>query len=316
MVPVREGKCNESFPTWRLPALSQTWGPMVPSCTVVFYKAGWNGYKLTKRKDNSLGGQYAELGNSRVTCNQRGEPLTFLCHSWFERSSTNAWTRKIFTNPFYLKKAQQLEPKLYVGDIIEKTNPIVIPDSEETLMLAEESRSKMLLKQKDPIMLEKKVNTTPVDYARLNQLSQDFNSMISTEPTLSRRPTIVDVPKELPKVSMVNTSLKNLKHHLAGFDVVVKERTTPTAIIEGSWGDNYVLNQSAPSFDQLFKLNELEAQSQEKDTVIKKLKERIKSLSEKQNEDMIKKDLEEIETINIELDHRVTKLIAENEHLK
>ncbi|GJX89630.1 hypothetical protein Tco_0341644 [Tanacetum coccineum] len=72
-----------------------------------------------------------------------------------------------FQKNFYLKKAQQLEPKLYVGDIIEKTNVIVIPDSEETLMLAEESRSKMLLKQNDPIMLEKKVNTTPVDYAAL-----------------------------------------------------------------------------------------------------------------------------------------------------
>ncbi|GKC87841.1 hypothetical protein Tco_1148490 [Tanacetum coccineum] len=35
---------------------------------------------------------------------------------------------------------------------------------------------------------------------------------------------------------MVNTSLKKLKHHLAGFDMVVKERTTPTAITEGSWG--------------------------------------------------------------------------------
>ncbi|GKA35430.1 retrovirus-related pol polyprotein from transposon TNT 1-94 [Tanacetum coccineum] len=65
-------------------------------------------------------------------------------------------------------KAQQLEPKLYVGDIIEKTYPIVIPDSEETLMLAEESRSKMLLKPKEPMMLEKKVITTPVDYAVLN----------------------------------------------------------------------------------------------------------------------------------------------------
>ncbi|GJR13771.1 hypothetical protein Tco_0796423 [Tanacetum coccineum] len=52
---------------------------------------------------------------------------------------------------------------------------------------------------------------------------------------------LVDPPKlrfqkELPKVSMVNTSLKKLKYHLAGFDVVVKERTTPTAITEGSWG--------------------------------------------------------------------------------
>ncbi|GJT90773.1 integrase, catalytic region, zinc finger, CCHC-type containing protein [Tanacetum coccineum] len=80
--------------------------------------------------------------------------------------------------------------------------------------------------------------------------------------------------------------------------------------------DNSVSNQSAPSFDQLFELNQLKSQSQEKDTVIKKLKERIKSLSGKMNEDKIKKDLEEIETINIELDHRVSKLIAENEHLK
>ncbi|GJY08911.1 hypothetical protein Tco_0377096 [Tanacetum coccineum] len=160
-----------------------------------------------------------------------------------------------FQNPFYLKKAQQLEPKLYDGNVIKNTSAIVIPDSEETLMLAEESRSKMLLKQKDPMMLEKKVNTTPVDYNVLNQLSQDFetrfvpqtelsaeqafwsqNSMNSLEPTLSSRPTKVEVLKELPKVSMVNTSLKKLKHHLAGFDVVVKERTTTTAITEGSWG--------------------------------------------------------------------------------
>nr|GFA76114.1 hypothetical protein [Tanacetum cinerariifolium] len=56
--------------------------------------------------------------------------------------------------------------------------------------------------------------------------------------------------------------------------------------------------------------------SQKKDMVIKKLKERIKPLSGNMKEEKIKKKLEEIETINIELDHRVTKLIAENEHLK
>nr|GEU82176.1 reverse transcriptase domain-containing protein [Tanacetum cinerariifolium] len=160
-----------------------------------------------------------------------------------------------FQNPFYLKKAQQLEPKLYDGNVIEKTSAIVSLDSEETLMLAEESRLKILLKQKDPMMLEKKVNTTPLDYAVLNQLSQHFktrfvpqtklydeqafwsqNSVNSLEPTLYSTPTKVEVPKELPKVSMVNTSLKKLKHHLAGFDVVVKERTTATAITEGSLG--------------------------------------------------------------------------------
>ncbi|GKF43428.1 hypothetical protein Tco_0129980 [Tanacetum coccineum] len=110
----------------------------------------------------------------------------------------------------------------------------------------------MLLKQQDPMVLEKKVNTTPVDYAALNQLSQDFekqfvpqtelsaeqafwsqNSMNSSDPSSSYGPTKVEVPKELSKVSMVNTCLKKLKHHLAGFDVVVKERTTTTAITEG-----------------------------------------------------------------------------------
>ncbi|GJY79700.1 retrovirus-related pol polyprotein from transposon TNT 1-94 [Tanacetum coccineum] len=119
-----------------------------------------------------------------------------------------------------------LEPKLYDGNVIKNTSAIVIPDSEETLMLAEESRSKMLLKQRDPMVLEKK------------------NSMNSLDPNASCRPTKVEVPKELSKVSMVNTSLKKLKHYL------------------------------------------------------------------------VKKDIEEIEMINIELDHRVSKLIAENEHLK
>nr|GEV32571.1 hypothetical protein [Tanacetum cinerariifolium] len=61
------------------------------------------------------------------------------------------------------------------------------------------------------------------------------NSMNSSYPSPYCRPIKVEVPKELPKVSMVNTSLKKLKHHLAGFDVVVKERTTTIAITEGLW---------------------------------------------------------------------------------
>ncbi|GJU94656.1 hypothetical protein Tco_1319412 [Tanacetum coccineum] len=84
-------------------------------------------------------------------------------------------------------KAQQSKPKLYVGDIIVQTNPIVIPNSEETLALAEESRSKMLLKHKDNMMLEKKrqVDTTPIDYAALNQLYKDFPTRFVPQTELS-----------------------------------------------------------------------------------------------------------------------------------
>nr|GEU79562.1 hypothetical protein [Tanacetum cinerariifolium] len=230
--------------------------------------------------------------------------------------------------PYSQYKAQQLEPKLNDGNVIEKTSAIVIPDSEETHMLAEESRSKMLLKQTDPMMLEKKVNTTPVDYSSIN----------SPEPTLSSRPTKVKVPK----VNMVNTSLKKLKHHLAGFDVVVKERTTATAITEGSRGFKYTkacfrdqiilfvkaLKDLFNTFDQ-YLIDELVGvqnvfhqmeqdveQHRLESKTFKKLKERIKSLSGNIEEDKIKNNLEEIETLNIELDHKVLKLIAENEHLK
>nr|GEU36773.1 hypothetical protein [Tanacetum cinerariifolium] len=106
----------------------------------------------------------------------------------------------------------------------------------------------------------------------------------------------------------LNTAKVTLKANLYhyGLDALVEE------IFQR---DNLVSNQSAPRFDYYFELNELKAQSQEKDTVLSKLKERIKSLSGHMKEDLIKKE-EEIETINIELDHMVSKLIAENEHLK
>ncbi|GJU52589.1 retrovirus-related pol polyprotein from transposon TNT 1-94 [Tanacetum coccineum] len=54
--------------------------------------------------------------------------------------------------------------------------------------------------------------------------------------------------------------------------------------------DNFRENQNAPTFNQLFNINELKAESQEKDTVIRKLKDRIKSLRGKDNQsDSIRK---------------------------
>nr|GEY92053.1 retrovirus-related Pol polyprotein from transposon TNT 1-94 [Tanacetum cinerariifolium] len=218
------------------------------------------------------------------------------------------------------------------------------------------TRSKMIEKQNDPKMTEKKVFTKPIDYAVLNQLSKDFEtrfvpqtelsveqafwsrySVQPEEPNLFASTTIVEVPKELPKVSLLNSSLEKLKFHLASFDVVVKERTTATAITEGTWGYKHTkacfrddiisfvkaLKELFNSFDQflidelkLFEINDLKAQAQTKDTVILKLREKLHSLSGDVNERKVKREVEELETLNIELDHKVTKLVAENEHLK
>ncbi|GJU82689.1 hypothetical protein Tco_1285054 [Tanacetum coccineum] len=92
----------------------------------------------------------------------------------------------VFQNPFYLKKAQHIRPMLYDGSVIGKeTNVISIVDSKETLMLEEESRSKMLLKQSDPMVLEKKVNIKPINYAGLNRLSEDFGKHFVPQEELS-----------------------------------------------------------------------------------------------------------------------------------
>nr|GEX14738.1 hypothetical protein [Tanacetum cinerariifolium] len=205
-------------------------------------------------REIALEKQVKELNNIVFKRNQSTQTVHMLTKPQFfyDHSTRQALG---FQNSCYLKRAQQLKPKLYDGSVIEKSDAIVIHDSEKTLMLAEESRCKMIQKQNEPIMSEKKVNTKPVDYAALNQLLKDFKtrfvpqaklsgeqafwsrySVQPEKPNLSIGTAIVEVPNELPKVSMVNSSLKKLKFYLASFDMVLKERTTTTVIMEDMWG--------------------------------------------------------------------------------
>ncbi|GJV32697.1 hypothetical protein Tco_1393097 [Tanacetum coccineum] len=112
-----------------------------------------------------------------------------------------------FEKPFYLKKVRESKPKLYDGNVILKMDNVVIPDSDETLMLCEES-----------------------------PYESDFGPSFRHTFILHTTIKLKFKRKELPKVSMVYTSLKELKRYLTGFDLVIKERTTATAITEGTWG--------------------------------------------------------------------------------
>ncbi|GJT34330.1 hypothetical protein Tco_0924749 [Tanacetum coccineum] len=185
-------------------------------------------------------------------------------------------------------KAQQIRPTLYDDNVIAKeTNVISIADSKETLMLEEESRSKMLLKQSDSMVVEKKVNIKPINYAELNRLSEDFDTNTSMDVNSS-----VAMNDSVNYVEMCNKCL----------DLEAENNTS--------------VNQIEPLFDQLFELNNLKAELQAKDTTIKKLKAYIKRVHETSTSESVKRDIDESETINIELEHRVAKIIAEDEHLK
>ncbi|GJW91393.1 hypothetical protein Tco_0168946 [Tanacetum coccineum] len=83
---------------------------------------------------HNLNNMDSNMINQGVQARPSSEQLSDVNHSETELTS--------FQNPFYLKKAQQLEPKLYDDIVIKSTSAIVIPDSKETLMLVEESRVK------------------------------------------------------------------------------------------------------------------------------------------------------------------------------
>nr|GEZ81311.1 retrovirus-related Pol polyprotein from transposon TNT 1-94 [Tanacetum cinerariifolium] len=309
-------------------------------------------------RELALEKQVKELNNTVFKRSQSAQTVHILTKPqvFYNHSTRQALG---FQNPCYLKKAQQLKPKLYDRCVIEKSEAIVIPDTEETLMLVEESHFE--------------TRFVPQTESSAEQAFWSQYSVQTDEPNLSGT-TIVEVPKELPKFSMVNSCLKNLKFYLASFDMVVKERTTVTAITEGTWGfehtkacfcddiipfvkslkelftyfdqclidevtevrnvftqmelaveqhyeektkrDTWSSQESAPTFAELFEINNLKAQAQAKDKVILKLKEKLNSLNGDVKDRNVKRDVEEIETLNIELDHKVTKLAAENKHLK
>ncbi|GJV17965.1 hypothetical protein Tco_1363288 [Tanacetum coccineum] len=194
--------------------------------------------KKVKELDNIV----CKMGQSAQTVHMLTKPQVF-----YDNNPKQALG---FKNTFYLKKAQQIRPMLYDGSVIAKeTNVISVADSEETLMLEEESRSNFFLKQSDPMVLEKKVNIKPIDYAELNRLSEDFGKCFVLQRELSDEQALhpiidqsassfvkIKAPQELPKVIMVNISLEKLKYHLSQFDNVVKKQITPNALTEGEWG--------------------------------------------------------------------------------
>ncbi|GKB54394.1 hypothetical protein Tco_0905147 [Tanacetum coccineum] len=124
----------------------------------------------------------------------------------------------------------------YGSDIIsEKNNKTVLMrkkhvalrviDDEETLILEEESRSKMSEKEKDPEAIKQNISHKPIDYEKLNRLTEDFGKRFTPQQELSAEqafwlrisnPTIessytppvkVEVPSELPKKRITHDAL-------------------------------------------------------------------------------------------------------------
>ncbi|GKC81723.1 hypothetical protein Tco_1137440 [Tanacetum coccineum] len=140
---------------------------------------------------------------------------------------------------------------------------------EQRLTIDLSSREKMIDSQMDDMIKEKLSLKEQVDSLEqnlskqikekecllqtftLNRLTEDFGKRFNPQQELSAEqafrlrmsdptskpsdalPVKIEAPKELPKISLVNESLKKLKFYIAKFDNVVKIRTTPNAHTEG-----------------------------------------------------------------------------------
>ncbi|GJX19991.1 hypothetical protein Tco_0222668 [Tanacetum coccineum] len=73
-----------------------------------------------------------------------------------------------YKNPLCLTRTKQVQPALYNGHEIIKTNhvPAIVHNLEDTLEIAEITRMKMNDKMKDPECVQKKVKITPPDYSK------------------------------------------------------------------------------------------------------------------------------------------------------
>ncbi|GJQ91859.1 hypothetical protein Tco_0002998 [Tanacetum coccineum] len=376
------------------------------------YKEEVKDLKEMQNVENSFSGsnkQYTEIERLKQTLSKQVQEKDSLMKTVFDLKNDLKMeeNRNIdMRNVLYESK-----PKLYDGNVILKMDAIMIPDFDETLMLYEESRSKMLLKEQDPMVVKHKVNTKPVNYVVLNN---DYNKRFVRQSDLYSEHVYWTKAIRFPPLDP-SPSSKTTK-----FEVPNRiQKTTAMAITEGTWGfehtkacfrdeiipfikglkdifnnfNQYLVDEIADvqndfyQMEQAIEQHRLESrtfevkinqvlsknerllaqaidydivktivnlsvndgcetvnecqkclefktellnkkdfvdketydklsQYQEKDTIIIKLKEQIKSLRGNMDDSKVKMDMDEIETLNIELEHRVTKLVAENEHLK
>nr|GEW68166.1 hypothetical protein [Tanacetum cinerariifolium] len=263
--------------------------------------------KKIKKLDNII----CKVGQSAQTVHMLTKPQAF-----YDNTHKQALG---YQNLFYLKKSQRIKPTLYDGAVMFNTHvamPVI--DDEETLILKEESRSKMFKKAKDPEVIAKKISHKPIDYEKLNSLIDDFRKRFSPQQEFAEKtywfhtlnpsikpsctpPVIVEVPSELPKMSL---DIFNV------FDKDILNEVTEVQTVF-----DQIEAQNAVEIPKYFKINDLKARLQDKDTTICKLKDTVKSLRENTKEENIDHDKCEFKPINKELENSMAKLLSENERL-
>ncbi|GJV17348.1 integrase, catalytic region, zinc finger, CCHC-type containing protein [Tanacetum coccineum] len=238
-----------------------------------------------------------------------------------------------YKNPLCLTRAKQVQPALYNGHEIIKTNhvPAIVHNSEDTLEIAEITRKKMNEKMKDPECVKKKVKIAPHDYSKENYLatftpqtqltpeqifwSKDLIKMKAEalkEQTPASRPikalTVYPpntpatlVPRVLPTKSQVKINIFALIQLFSEFEKTCKKRITPTGLTEGERGFEQTkecyLTEVIPFFKTLKEHFEGIQKALTKE--VKEMKEIFEELEAEVDQNVVNKKYGEIERKNL-----------------
>ncbi|GJZ90105.1 hypothetical protein Tco_0662032 [Tanacetum coccineum] len=155
-------------------------------------------------------------------------------------------------------------------------------------------------------------NTTPTSTNMCHRGGEiDQDALLKTELLKTKDMVDKEIYNELSKRFL------QLEKHCISLEIQIQQKE------ESFQSNKPCKNQEFPEFREFFMINDLKAQLLARTTLICNLKKQIKSVKETSNEAKVKNNIDVIETINIELEHSVAKLLAaneqlhkENEHLK
>ncbi|GJX52649.1 hypothetical protein Tco_0281018 [Tanacetum coccineum] len=238
-----------------------------------------------------------------------------------------------YKNPLCLIRAKQVQPALYNGHEIIKTNHVlaIMQNSKDTLEIAEITRKKMNEKIKDPECVKKKVKIAPHNYSKENYLatftpqtqltpeqifwSKNLIKMKAEalkEQTIASRPikmlTVYPpntpptlVPRVLPTKSQVKINIFALIQLFLEFEKTYKKRITPTGLTEGERGFEQTKECYLTEVITFFKTlkGHFEGIQKAPTKEIKEMKEVFEELEAKVDQNVVNRKYDEIEWKNL-----------------
>ncbi|GJV46119.1 hypothetical protein Tco_1430655 [Tanacetum coccineum] len=165
----------------------------------------------------------------------------------------------------------------------------------------------------DTYLLEKVDSNTTPDSTNMchrgGEIDQDAEQYQAKSPLLKAEFLKTNDMVEKEVYNELSNRFLQLEKHCISLEISMQQKE------ESFQSNKPCKNQDAPEFCEFFEINDLKAQLQAKTILICNLKNQIKSVKEESNEAKVKHDIDVLETINIELESSVAKLLAENEKL-